>query len=161
MITLINNDKEKCRRMRQSVSWIGVTLLGVLFLLLPACTRSIRGAETKEEVVDTYLNALERKDEQSILMLIPESHIAEQEVKAKVKQLGGHIFREVRVNYRQEFGLQRAMVTVQGVYSGPLNERVEFREVLNLEYIHGRWYLILGQYRGFPPPVTPPATPPL
>lgn len=161
MTTSINHERKNVERVKQSVSRIGVTLFGVFLLLLPACTRSMRGAETKEDVVDAYLNALERRDEQSILMLIPESHIAEQEVKAKVEQLGGHVFHEVRVNYRQEFGPQRAMVTVQGVYSGPLNERVEFREELNLVHIDGRWYLILGQYRGFPPPVTPPVTPPL
>jgi hypothetical protein len=118
--------------------------------------RSPRGAETKEEVVDAYLNALERGDEQSILMLIPETHIAEQEVKAKVEQLGGHVFRDVRVDYRQEFGPQRAMATVRGVYTTPLNERVEFREELNLQRIGSRWYLILGRHQeGIPTNIAP------
>lgn len=71
---------------------IGVTLLGVLLLTLPAGNSAdARGATTKEEVVEAYLHALERKDERTILLLIPHTPIAEQAVRAKVEQLGGHL----------------------------------------------------------------------
>jgi len=143
--------------MKQAMLHIGVTLLGVLLLTLPACnSANARGAETKEQVVDAYLYALERKDERSILLLIPHTHIAEQAVRAKLEQLGGHALRAVQVDYLSDFGPKMAKVTIRGVYMETQNEPVEFRDEIYIRQIEDRWYLILGRHKdGIPTSISP------
>lgn len=136
---------------------VAVTLLGMLLLILSACNSAIaRGAETKEQVVDAYLYALERKDERSMLLLIPHTHIAEQAVRAKVEQLGGHALREVQVDYLSDFGPKMAKVTIRGVYMETQNELDKFRDEIYIRQIEDRWYLILGRHKeGIPTNISP------
>lgn len=122
-----------------------------------ACqSADVRGAATKEQVVDIYLRALENQDVHAILLLTPPTHIAEPAVRAKVAEFGGHTFRNVQVDYLSEFGPKMAQVTVQGLRIGSNNEHVEFRDQIYLRQIEGRWYLILGQHReGLPATISP------
>lgn len=149
---------EKLQRVARLAVYLGITfLLGMLSLSLVACqSADVRGAATKERVVDIYLRALENQDVHAILLLTPPTHIAEQAARAKVEEFGGHTLHNVQVGYLSEFGPRMAQVTVKGMRIGSNNEHVEFKDQIYLRQIEGRWYLILGQHReGLPATISP------
>lgn len=137
----------------------GVILLGVLLLILPTCrSTNVRGAVTKETLVDAYLRALQQKDEQAMLLLVPETHTAQHEVQARIEKLGGHAFDQVRIDYVPPVHPQWVRVVIRGVYTSPQNEQIEFSDEIILHQTDHHWYLMLGQDRNAVPP--PPASQP-
>jgi hypothetical protein len=138
----------KQRRRFSHLALSGLTFIGLVSLMLSACQSvNMRGAATKEQVVDVYVRALESKDERSILSLIPETHIAEQAIQAKVAQLGGHDIQEMRVNYSSPIKPQFAVAEIRGWYVADKSEKLEFKDKINLKQDDGRWYLIMGRAR--------------
>jgi len=130
-------------------------LLSVLFLIVSACvSTNPRGAATKETLVDVYLQALQQKDEQAILSLVPETLAAQDAVQAKVEQLGGHTFHQVHIGYVPQVNPKWVRVIIRGVYTGSHNEQVEFSDEIFLNQMDNRWYLMLGQDRNAVPPPT-------
>ena len=142
-----------------------VTVIVILLMMLSACNLvNQRGAATREKVVNTYLYALEKKDERAIISLISRDYQAEQAVQAKVAQLGGRKLSDVQVCYQEVIGPQNVNVTIQGFYSkslGAASERVKFKDTLIIQNGGGRWYLILGRYIGKPSSPTGPTTRPV
>jgi hypothetical protein len=134
----------------------GVILLGTLLLILSACrSTDRRGAVARETLVDAYLHALQLMDEQAMLLLVPETHTAQHAVQARIEQLGGHAFHQVRIDYVPPVHPQWARVVIRGVYTGSEDEQVEFRDEIILHRMDNRWYLMLGQDRNaVPPPPT-------
>ena len=58
-------------------------------ILLEGCNiKNSYGADTPDRVVEQYLLALEKKDEELMLKLIPRKYSAEQAVEDKIAQLG-------------------------------------------------------------------------
>ena len=139
----------------------GVILFGVLLLILPACGSTnirVRGAITKEALLEAYLHALEQKDEKAILLLVPETLIAQYAIQAKIEQFGGHVFHRVQIDYIPQVHPQWVRVVIRGVYINPQNEQVEFSDEIILHQMDNRWYLMLGQHRNAvsPPPTSQP-----
>ena len=115
----------------------------------------MRGAVIKETLVDAYLHALQQKDEQAILLLVPETLTAQHAAQARIEQLGGHVFHQVRIDYVPQAHPQWVRVVIRGVYAGSQNEQVEFSDEIILHQMDSRWYLMLGQDRNaVPPPPT-------
>lgn len=145
---MIKYHADQTRSRGRRVLHVGLGLLGVLLLVLSAChLGNARGAETKEQVVSSYLQALEAKDEQSLLLLVPRTHIAEQAVQDKVKRLGGHALQDRQVDYLSDFGPKWARVTIQGTYVTSRGETAKFRDVIYLHQMKDRWYLMLGKLK--------------
>ncbi len=143
----------------------GVTFTGALLLTLSSCNLiNKQGAATREDVVSTYLRALEKKDERAISSLISEDYQAEQAAQVKVAQLGGRELYDVQVCYQEVVGPQNVNVTIQGFYDkglGAVSGRAKFKDTLIVQSVGGRWYLILGKYTGKPPQPTGPTTKPV
>ena len=142
-----------------------VTVIVILLMMLSACNLvNKRGAATREKVVNTYLYALEEKDERAIISLISRDYQAEQAVQAKVAQLGGRKLSDVQVCYQEVVGPQNVNVTIQGFYNkslGAASGRVKFKDTLIVQNGGDRWYLILGKYTGEPSSPTGPTTRPV
>jgi hypothetical protein len=67
--------------------YLTLSLWSTTPLLLSACgltNTNTRGANTREEVVEIYLESLKNKDEKSILQLIPEDLSAESAIQDKI-----------------------------------------------------------------------------
>ena len=145
--------------------YIGLTFAVILLLIVYYSNFFVdrRNVNTKEALVDTYLSALERKDERAILSLIPNDRLAKQEVKAKVALLGGRSIQDRQVCYRELFKPQHQKVTIQCWYVGAKGQReAKFKDVLEIQSggapwyqgQGGRWYLLLGKRTGGLPPPT-------
>ncbi|MBD2479652.1 MULTISPECIES: hypothetical protein [Nostocaceae] len=111
-----------------------------------------RGGTTPEDVVDAYVRALEKKDQNLMLRLVPGSYSSEQAVQDKVTQLGGHDIKEIQVSYTK-IKPHIAIANIEGWYIDSKGERVNFKDTINLRYesgsflvfYKGRWYLNLGR----------------
>ncbi len=116
--------------------------------------------------MNTYLQALENRNERAILALIPENVVAEQAVQSKIAQLGGHDFRDLQVCYKEVIKPQYVKVQIQGAYLGVKGKEIKFKDLLTVEFIGGShigdrytWQLTsLGQLRN-PPNYGSPTTP--
>ena len=105
----------------------------------------LHGKKTKEEVVNTYINALQSSKKKAILLLIPKTHNAEKAVQEKLQKLGGNSFQNIEIIYLSEFGHFMAKVTIQGNYMTAKNKNKEFSDEIYIKKIKTRWYLMLGK----------------
>jgi hypothetical protein len=117
---------------------------------LQACTIDKRGAGTPDRVVEQYLLALENKDENSILQLVPEKSNFTKEAKAKIDKLGGQKITDRKIFYNKPKPvLWKAKIN--GVAVDRNGAKKKFEDLIVLEYqskgelklYAGRWYLLL------------------
>lgn len=136
------------QRLQRSLLWSPIAS-GILLLGLLSCSFvSLRGASTREEVVNNYLRALANKDEQSIKRLIPENYDVEQVVHEKVVRLGNRKLEQVEVSYQELQKPDSVKVTIEGIYydkPGFEGKRLRSKDQLFLHAAGNRWYLILGK----------------
>jgi hypothetical protein len=111
-----------------------------------------RGVDNPEKVVEQYLLALERKDEKSILQLVPQSYSADKAIKDKITRFGGRKIQERKIEYiRPKPIFIRA--NIKGSYIGSNGIRKNFEDILTIayekrsfwEFNRGRWYLLIGK----------------
>ena len=72
---------------------LNLILTSSIFLsgLLQGCDfKNNSGADTAQQVVEQYLLALEKKDEELMLNLVPREYSAKEAVKERINRLGGH-----------------------------------------------------------------------
>jgi hypothetical protein len=132
--------------------YLGVVLSVTILLFTTYNFVNQRGANSRDEVIKTYLRALRNRDESLMLQLVPKSYLGEQAVQDKIAQLGGHDISELLLCYF-EFKPFITFVTIQGSYIGSNSERKRFEDKVNLHYepgsflvsYRGRWYLALGK----------------
>jgi len=118
-----------------------------------------RGAATKDLLLDTYLQALRRKDEQAILSLVPTTQVAQEAVRDKLKKLGGHTYSQVWIEYTPLPNSRWVKAKVCFTKDSDSTGSPEgLCDELVLQKIGVRWYLMLGQHRdaGAPPPTIQP-----
>lgn len=137
-----------------------VIIWNILYLLLFACQLPReRGAVTKEALVETYLRALQRRDERAILSLIPETQIAQEAVRDKIERFGGDTICWVRIEYTPLVNPRWVRVHLCGVADKRMDSPPqEVCDEIILQKIGQRWYLMLGQHRDAvspPPPLQP------
>lgn len=144
---------------------LGLALSIALPILLEGCDfKNSYGADTPDQVVEQYLLALEKKDEELMLKLVPRRYSAEQAVEDKIAQLGGHKIQEYKVVYAKPKPVF-LRANVQGFYTND-GVRKKFDDTLTivyeggsiLELNKGRWYLIMGK-GDVPTPKVQPAEP--
>jgi uncharacterized lipoprotein YehR (DUF1307 family) len=128
--------------------------LGIFLTTIQSCDFfHERGAATREELVSTYLRALEKKDAQVILNLIPEDYAAKQVVEEKINRLGDRKLELLTISYQELQKPDSIKVIIEGsYYDKPLPNGKRFQSMDQL-FIHAsgnRWYLILGKQK---PPV--------
>jgi hypothetical protein len=128
--------------------WIFV-LLEILLPSLQSCSPFLkRGAATREEVVNIYLSGLEAKDEQAILMLIPEDYEADQAVKEKIERLSDRTLEQRTITYQELQKPSSVKVTIEGTYYDkpiPNGRRFQSKDQIFIHAANQRWYLILGE----------------
>lgn len=143
----------------QSAKWfrnftlkLGLTVCIALSIFLEGCNfQNSYGADTPDRVVEQYLLALEKKNEELMLKLIPKRYSAEQAVEDKIAQFGGHKIQEYKVSYvKPKSVFWRA--NVQAFYTDDgLRKKID--DTLTIVYEggsisqlnKGRWYLIMGK----------------
>lgn len=103
--------------------------------------------------MNTYLRALQKKDERSILSLIPEHLIGKQAVQAKIEKLGGHDLRFAQVCYLPLKPLFKN-VTIQDQYRDANGKNVKFKDQFSVSYFGHNWYLMIGKPKQ-PKPIPP------
>jgi hypothetical protein len=136
-------------RFQRLILWV----VSLSFFLLTTQSCSFfpgKGAATREELVSTYLLALEKKDEQLMLNLIPSDYDAEQVVEEKINRLGNRKLEQLKVSYQDLQKPDSSKVTIEGIYyDKPLPNGKQFRSTDEI-FVHAsgkRWYLILGHQR--------------
>lgn len=134
-----------------------VVCLIVLLLDLTKILALPGGEDSKEMVVNVYLNSIELGDEEGILSIIPKTHIAQKEVHQIVTSWGKGSLRDVTIEYRSDFGLTRSIAIIHGTYVTQQGV-YDFQDKIFLQQINGRWFLILGRHRdGLDPTIYPPS----
>jgi hypothetical protein len=120
-----------------------------IVFLLQACTTEKNGANTPDRLVEQYLLALEQKNENSILQLVPENSIPTREIKDKITKIGGYKIQNRQVIYNKSTPLLWN-VKMQGVYVDGQGTTKKFADSIVIQYQNkgdlklyaGRWYLL-------------------
>jgi hypothetical protein len=123
---------------------LGITSL----LILPGC---ISQPQSRDEIIDKYLQSLENKDQAAIQSIVLRNDINKQIGKSKLQKLGGHQFENVKVTY-QEIKPQLTLVEVTGTYKLK-NKKIPFSETFSLVYergpfwknYQGQWFISLSK----------------
>jgi hypothetical protein len=122
-----------------------------IVIALQSCTANKRGAPTPDRVVEQYLSALETKNENLMLELVPENSNLTKEVKTKIGQIGGRKIQDRQIVYtKPKSFLWNA--NIKGFYLDRSGTKQNFEDSIVLEYQNkgdlklyaGRWYLLLG-----------------
>jgi hypothetical protein len=141
----------------------GFGLSIALSMLLEGCTfQNSYGADNPDQIVAQYLQALEKKDEELMLKLIPRRYSAEKAIEDKISQFGGHKIQEYKVFYaKPKTVFWRA--NVQAFYIDDVGSRKTINDTLTivyeggsiLDFNKGRWYLLMGKDDVSTPKVQP------
>lgn len=124
--------------------------VGALFCALQSCNVIPKqGAATREELVTTYLDALENKDEQAILELIPKDYDAKQVVEEKIARLGDRDLEQVKITYQELQKPSSIKVSIEGLYDDDSlpSHQSQSKDQIFIHSANNRWYLILGQQK--------------
>jgi hypothetical protein len=134
-----------------SRSILVIAILAIVFSL-PACNTNKNGAATPDRVVEQYLLALENRDENLMLQLMPEHVTFSKEIKAKIVKFGGHKIQDRQIRYtKSKPTLWNAKIG--GFYENRDGIRKSLDDSIAIEYqskgqvklYGGRWYLLLNR----------------
>ncbi|WP_145837546.1 hypothetical protein [Dulcicalothrix desertica] len=93
---------QSAQPMRKIFVSIGLTLSVVLAIFLISFNSLVSyGADSPDQVIEQYLLALENKDEDSILKLIPREYSAKLAVEDKIVEFGGNKIQERKIIYNK------------------------------------------------------------
>jgi hypothetical protein len=129
-----------------------VTMLSLLFLLQSCGTHHNKyGAATPDRVVEGYLTALEAKNENAMLRLMPENSTEIEIINNKILKFGGYNIQDRRVKYTKSKPVFWN-AKIHGFYVDKAGVKRKFDESIAIEYqskgelklYAGRWYLVLG-----------------
>lgn len=136
-----------------SIYWrsiLAIVIVAIVFSLQACGVHNKHGAATPDRVIEQYLLALEDRNDNSILRLMPEKSSPEL-VKAKIDQLGGYKIQDRQVRYTKPKPT-RWNASIQGLYVDRSGVKRKFDDSIVLEYqskgelklYAGHWYLLLG-----------------
>ncbi len=138
---------------------VGFIYLMALSLGISTILTASHGEYSKDMVVSKYVRGIETGDENTILSLIPRTHVIQDEIYQIVSLWGKGELRDRNIEYRSDFGNTRSTVIICGKY---VTEQYtsDFQDRIFLQQINGRWFLILGHHRdGLNSTAYPPAKP--
>ena len=127
-----------------------VTMIVIIFSL-QACSVNKHGATTPNQVVEQYLLALEAKDDNLMLRLVPEQSRLNQVIESKILRIGGHKIQDRQISYtKSKPTFWNAKI--QGSFVDRAGIKRKFDDSIAIEYqskgqvklYGGRWYLSLG-----------------
>jgi hypothetical protein len=127
-----------------------ITALIVVIFSLQSCTTNKHGAATPDRVVEQYLLALENRDDNLMLRLVPEKSQAVTAIDSKILKIGGRKIQDRQVSYiKSKPTVWNAKV--HGFYLDKTGKHQDFDDLIRLEYqskgqvklYGGRWYLAL------------------
>ncbi|WP_310422360.1 hypothetical protein [Chamaesiphon sp. VAR_48_metabat_135_sub] len=126
-----------------------IAILSIVFWL-PACNANKNGAANPDRVVEQYLLALENRDKNLMLRLIPENVPISEEIKAKIVKFGGRKIQERQIKYTKYKPILWS-AKISGFYVDRNGIRSKFDDSISIEYqskghvklYGGRWYLLL------------------
>lgn|GEM_PF-2118355 len=126
--------------------WLGIVLIGVLSLFVVRYfVVETRGAKTKEELITNYILAIRQEDTNQIVSLTPRSHVVSQsELHDILVKTGGKKLERVQVSSLPSESPQLEIVKLSGAFAKN-GEWLEFTDLLYLQRINQRWYLLLGR----------------
>ena len=127
-----------------------VTMIAIIFSL-QACSVNKQGAATPDQVVEQYLLALENKDDNLMLRLVPEQSRLDRAIESKILRIGGHKIQDRQINYTKSkptFWIAK----IHGTFVDRAGMKRKFDDSIAIEYqskgqvklYGGRWYLLLG-----------------
>lgn len=147
---------------RKCVVCLFFTTLVVPALLVGCTLAPSGGTNTKEQLIRSYLEALENGDRGALESLVPETHSAEREIDTRITSFAGGQFRDISTNFSGgDINPSYKTARVDGTYIDSQGVSHQYRETLDLQRIQGKWYLILGRHReGLPESVSPISSPP-
>jgi hypothetical protein len=126
-----------------------IKTLAIVFSL-QACNANKPGAATPDRVIEQYLLALERKDENLMLQLVPENSAVSKAVKAKIGKFGGHKIQDRQIIYTKPTSILWE-AKIRGFYLDRDGRPRKFDDSIEIGYqskgqlklYAGRWYLLL------------------
>jgi hypothetical protein len=126
-----------------------IKILAIVFSI-QACNANKPGAATPDRVIEQYLLALERKDENLMLQIVPENSVVSRAVKVKIGKFGGHKIQDRQIIYTKSTPILWE-AKIQGFYIDRDGTRRKFDDSIDIEYqskgqlklYAGRWYLLL------------------
>ena len=125
-------------------------MIAIIFSL-QACSVNKQGAATPDQVVEQYLLALENKDDNLMLRLVPEQSRLDRAIESKILRIGGHKIQDRQINYTKSkptFWIAK----IHGTFVDRAGMKRKFDDSIAIEYqskgqvklYGGRWYLSLG-----------------
>ena len=144
------------------LSLVPITIFSIL--LTGYDFKSGYGADTPDRVVDLYLLALEKKNEELMLKLVPRKYSAQEAAEDKIARFGGHKIQEYKVVYMKPKSV--FLIANIKVFYTDRGVRKRFDDTLTIAYqggsrlelSKGRWYLLMGK-GNVPSPEVQPAEP--
>ena len=127
-----------------------VMIIAIIFSL-QACSVSKQGATTPDRVVEQYLLALENKDDNLMLRLVPEQSQLNRAIESKILRIGGHKIQARQISYtKSKPTFWNAKI--HGTFVDRSGVKRKFDDSIAIEYqskrqvklYGGRWYLSLG-----------------
>ena len=127
-----------------------VTTIAIVFSL-QACSVNKQGAATPDQLVEQYLLALENKDDNLMLRLVPEQSRLDRAIESKIIRIGGHEIQGRQIIYiKSKPTFWNAKI--QGFFIDRSGIKRKFNDSIAIEYqskgqvklYGGRWYLSLG-----------------
>ena len=127
-----------------------VTIIAIIFSL-QACSVNKHGATTPNQVVEQYLLALENKDDNLMLRLVPEKSQLDRVIESKIIKIGGHKIQDRQISYtkpKPTFWNAK----IKGFFVDRAGIKRKFDDSIEIEYqskgqvklYGGRWYLLFG-----------------
>ena len=127
-----------------------MTMIAIVFSL-QACSVNKHGATTPDRVVEQYLMALENKDDNLMLRLVPEQSRLDRAIESKILRIGGHKIQDRQISYiKSKPTFWNAKI--HGFFVDRAGIKRKFDDSISIEYqskgqvklYGGRWYLSLG-----------------
>lgn len=137
---------------------ITAAMIIIAAVLLSSCTFLYRGAETKEELMELYIQALKKSSEEALLQLTPEDFVAEEDVKKHIELYGGASLKINDISYEvNKMTSAMAKATLRGSRGGKPFEIKLSLQVFNSKNLitRSRWYVLIGKPDNPIPPNLP------
>jgi hypothetical protein len=148
LVKLLDNLSTKYSVYSRSILSI---FLSIILVLLQSCHGVDKyGAATPDRIVEQYLLALEDRDRNLVVKLLPENASVENQIRSKINKFGGYKIKERKIEYIKSKPTLWT-IKIQGVYVDRSDTRRKFDETIVIEYqskgqvkqYGGRWYLKL------------------
>jgi hypothetical protein len=129
-----------------------VMLIAIVVSVQSCGAPNKRGAATPDRLVEQYSIGLETKNENLILQLTPETADFTNQVKTKIRQIGGRKIQDRQIIYTKPTPfLWNA--SIRGIYLNRDGTKQQFEDSIVLKYqskgelklYAGRWYLFLEE----------------